>query len=74
MKFKDIKTMPTGIVTDEGTEVGRYSEQYLLNQLHELYEIKKVIDRDIKIAEQKLAIKQQGREVRYEKYSLTDVR
>ena len=73
MKFKDIK-MATGFVIDEGTEVGRYSEQYLLNQLHELYEIKKVIDKDIRIAEQKLKMKQQGRDVRYTKYSLEDVR
>ena len=73
MKFTDTKTKK-GFVTDEGTEVGRYSERYLLNQLHELYEIKKVIDRDIKIAEQKLKMKQQGREVRYEKYSLKNVR
>ena len=71
MKFQDTKTT-TGFVRDEGTEVGRYSERYLLNQLHELYEIKKVIDRDIRIAEQKLKIKQQGREIRYEKYDLSE--
>ena len=71
MKFQDTKTK-TGFVQDEGTEVGRYSERYLLNQLHELYEIKKVIDRDIKIAEQKLKIKQQGRDERYNKYDLSE--
>ena len=72
MKFTDTKTT-TGFVQDEGNEVGRYSEEYLLNQLHELYEIKKVIDRDIKIAEQKLKIKQEGRDVRYNKYPIEDV-
>ena len=74
MKFKDITMSTGGFVIDEGTEVGRYSEQYLLNQLHELYEIKKVIDRDIRIAEQKLKMKQEGRDVKYTKYSLEDVR
>lgn len=72
MKFTDTKTK-TGFIRDNGTEQGRYSEEYLLNQLHELYEIKKVIDKDIRIAEQKLKIKQEGRDVRYNKYPIEDV-
>ena len=56
MKFTDSKT-PKGFVVDAGAEVGTYSEDFLLRTLDELYEIKKVIDRDIRIAEQKLKIK-----------------
>jgi len=73
MKFKDTK-MPTGFVQDEGTEVGTYSKEYLERQLHELYEIKKTIDRDIKIAEQKLKMLKEGRLEKYTKYPLDDVR
>ena len=73
MKFKDTK-MPTGFVQDEGTEVGKYSETYLENALAELLALQKIIDRDIRNIEMKLKIKQQGREVIYEKYPLKDVR
>mgnify|MGYP006108492633 FL=1 len=73
MKFKDSTTRPTGFVEDEGTEVGRYSERYLENALAELLALQKIIDRDIRNIEMKLEIKKQGREVRYEKYSLEDV-
>ena len=74
MKFKDTKISPTGYVEDEGTEVGRYSERYLENSLAELLALQKIIDRDIRNIEMKLKIKQQGREVIYEKYPLKDVR
>ena len=67
MNFMDTKT-PTGFVRDEGAEVGTLSIEYLMNTLNELYELRKVIDRDIRIAEQKLKIKQENRNVPYTKY------
>ena len=73
MKFKDLKTT-TGFIQDEGTEVGTYSKDYLENALAELLALQKIIDRDIRNIQMKLKIKKEGREVRYEKYSLKDVR
>ena len=73
-RFIASKTPPTSYVQDEGAEQGTYSTDFLMNQLAELYEIRKVIERDIKIAEQKLKIKQEGRDVRYNKYPIEDVR
>ena len=72
-RFIDSK-IPTGFVRDEGAEVGTLSLEYLMNTLNELYELRKVIERDIRIAEQKLKIKQEGRDVRYNKYPIEDVR
>ena len=72
-QFIDSKTPPTSFVQDEGAEQGTYSTDFLMNQLAELYEIRKVNERDIKIAEQKLKIKQEGRDVRYNKYPIEDV-
>ena len=73
-RFIDSKTPPTSFVQDEGAEQGTYSMDFIMNQLSELYEIRKVIERDIRIAEQKLKLIEQGRNERYNKYPIEDVR
>ena len=59
---------------DDGAEVGTYSMEYMENALAELLALQKVIDRDIRNIKTKLKLKEQGRDVRYTKYPLDDIR
>ena len=71
MKSKRLEEEKKTFNQDDGADVGTYSKKYLENSLAELLALQKTIDKDIRVIKQKLALKEQGREVRYTKYDLS---
>ena len=71
MKSKRLEEEKKTFNQNDGAEQGTYSKKYLENSLAELLALQKTIDKDIRVIKQKLALKEQGREVRYTKYDLS---
>ena len=71
MKSKKLEEEKKTFNQNDGADQGTYSKKYLENSLAELLALQKTIDKDIRVIKQKLALKEQGREVRYTKYDLS---
>ena len=69
MKSKRLEEEKKTFNQNDGADQGTYSKKYLENSLAELLALQKTIDKDIRVIKQKLALKEQGREKRYTKYS-----